>query len=156
MSNENNLDNSENKKIPEKPFQKGWQNFINGIKDGFENFTTSLEGQSKKNKELWEENTEKVNKFFTGVKQDWEKKIQKWNAEMEQRRLETKEQWDAHKKKISQDFKNWQEKTQEKWEDGLKTFRKGFFRAYLWVLLLIIPILVIVIVVFAVMRWLLG
>jgi hypothetical protein len=156
MSKENNLDNSENTKRAEKPFQKNWQNFIKGIKDGFESFTSSLEEQSKKNKELFEENREKVNKFFKGVKQDWDKKIRKWTEEMEQRRLESKEQWDAHTKKISQDFKNWQEKTQEQWEDGLKTFRKGFFRAYLWILLLIIPILVFVIVIFAIMRWLLD
>ena len=53
MSNQNNTEDSEKEKIPEKPFQKGWQNFIDGIKDGFENFKTSLEDQSKKNKELW-------------------------------------------------------------------------------------------------------
>ena len=73
--------------------------------------------------------------------------MQKWTEDMEQRSLETKEQWDAHRQKVSQDFKNWQEKTQEKWNDGLKTFRKGFFRAYLWLLLLIIPIIVILVVV---------
>lgn len=147
MSNENNLDYSENKKLTEKSLQKGWQDFIYGIKSGFEHFKTSLEEQSKKNIELWEENTEKVNKFFDGVKQDWEKKIEKWSKEMDQRRMETKEQWDAHKRKITQDFKNWQEKTQQKWEDGLKVVRKGFFRAYLWILLLIIPIIVILVVV---------
>ncbi|MFX0022502.1 MAG: hypothetical protein ACFE9S_09240 [Candidatus Hermodarchaeota archaeon] len=147
MSNENSFDNSDNKKSPEKPFQKGWQNFIDGMKDGFEKFKTSLEDQTKKNAELWEENTEKVNKFFTGVKQDWDKKIQKWTIDMEQRSIETKEQWDAHKKKISQDFKNWQTKTKEQWEDGLKLVRKGFFRAYLWLLLLIIPVIVILVVV---------
>ncbi len=147
MSKENNLDNSENKKITEKPFQKGWQNFIDGMKDGFENFKTTLEEKTKKNAEIWEENTEKVNKFFNGVKQDWEKKVQKWTEEMDQRSLKTKEQWDAHKKKISQDFKNWQEKTQEKWEDGLKAVRKGFFRTYLWAILLVIPIIVILVIV---------
>lgn len=147
MSHENSSDNSEKEKITEKPFQKGWQNFINGMKDGFENFKASLEEQTKKNAELWDENTEKVNKFFTGVKQDWDKKVKKWTEDMEQRSLETKEQWDAHKQKISQDFKNWQEKTQEKWEDGLKAVRKGFFRVYLWALLLIIPIIVIIVIV---------
>ncbi|MFX1380022.1 MAG: hypothetical protein ACFFA4_13105 [Promethearchaeota archaeon] len=147
MNNKNNLEPSEKEKVSEKPFQKGWQNFMDGMKDGFEKFKNSLEEQTKKNAELWEANTEKVNKFFNGVKQDWDTKVQKWTEEMEQRRLETKEQWDAHKTKISQDIKNWQEKTQEKWEDGLKVFRKGFFRAYLWLLLLIIPIIVILVVV---------
>ncbi|MFX1386095.1 MAG: hypothetical protein ACFE9M_02665 [Promethearchaeota archaeon] len=156
MNHQNNSQDSEKEKVTEEPFQKGWQDFIDGIKNGFENFKTSLEEQSKKNKELWEENKEKVNNFFKGVKQDWDNKVKEWNTEIEQRRLETKEQWDAHKKKISQDFKNWQEKTKENWEYGLKTFRKGFIRAYLWILVLIIPILVIVIVVFAIMKWLLG
>ncbi|MFW9973239.1 MAG: hypothetical protein ACFFDF_23850 [Candidatus Odinarchaeota archaeon] len=147
MSNENNLDSPGNEKRTEEPFQKGWQNFIDSIKDGFDTFKSSLEDQSKKNRELWEENAEKVNKFFNGVKQDWEKKLKKWNEEMDQRRLETKEQWEARKNKISQDFKIWQEKTQKKWEDGLKEVRKGFFRAYLWALLLIIPIIIIIVVV---------
>ena len=38
MSNENSFDNSDNKKLTEKPFQKGWQNFIGGMKDGFDKF----------------------------------------------------------------------------------------------------------------------
>jgi len=147
MNNQNNLEDSEKEKTDEKPFLKGWQNFIDGIKDGFENFKTSLEDQSKKNKEVWEENKEKVNKFFKGVKQDWDNKIKEWNTEMEQRSLKTKEQWEAHKNKISQDFKNWQEKTKQEWKDGVRSFRKGFFRAYLWMLLLIIPIIVILVVV---------
>jgi hypothetical protein len=147
MSNENSFDNSDKKKSTEKPFQKGWQNFIDGMKDGFEKFTTSLEEQTKKNAEVWEENKEKVNKFFSGVKEDWDEKLKKWTDDMEARSLETKEQWEAHRKKISNDFKNWQDKTQEKWNDGLKAFRKGFFRAYLWLFLLIIPIIVILVVV---------
>ena len=156
MSNQNNSEDPEKEKLTEKPFQKGWQNFLNGIKDGFENFQTSLEEQSRKNKELWEENKEKVNKFFSGVKQDWDNKIKEWNQGLKQRRLETKEQWDTYKKKVSQDFKDWQEKTQQDWKDGVKVFRRGFLRTYLWILVLIIPIIVIVIVVLALMRWLLG
>lgn len=147
MNNENTLDNSDNKKLNEKPFQKGWQNFIDGMKDGFEKFKTSLEEETKKNTEIWEQNKEKVNKFFAGVKQDWDKKLQKWTQDMEQRRLETKEQLDAQTKKFSEDFKNWQAKTKEKWEDGLKSVGRGFLRAYLWLLLLIIPIIVILVVV---------
>jgi len=147
MSNENNFKNSEKEKADEKPFLKGWQDFIGGITEGFESFKTSLEKQSTKNKEFLEENKDNVNKFFSGVKEDWDKQIQKWSKDIEQRNIETKEQWDAHKQKIGQDYKNWQEKTQQKWEEGVKAVRKGFFRAYLWALLLIIPVLVIVIIV---------
>ena len=147
MSNQNNLNNSEVNKTTEKPSVKGWQKFIEGIKEGFDTFKTSLENQSMKNKEVWEENKEKVNNFFKGVKQDWDNKIKEWNNEIEQRRLETKEQLDTYKKKVSQDFKNWQEKTRQEWRDGVKTFRRGFFKAYLWVLLLIIPIIIILVVV---------
>ena len=70
---------------------------------------------------------------------------------MEKKRIETKEQWEAHKK-VSQDFKNWQEKALEEWNDGFKAFRKGFFKAYFWFLLLIIPIIIIVVVVLAVVN----
>ena len=147
MSNENNFKDSEEEKKDEKPFVKGWQTFIDGIKGGYEEFKNTLEQQSTKNKETLEENKDKVNKFFKGVKEDWDKQIQKWTADIEQRNLETKEQWETHKQKIGQDFRTWQEKTQQKWEEGVKAVRKGFLHAYLWALLLIIPILIIVIVV---------
>ena len=147
MSNQNNFEDGEKEKENEKPFLKGWQNFINGIKGGYEDFKNTLEQESTKNKEILEENTDKVNKFFSGVKEDWDKQLQKWTADIEKRNLETKEQWDAHKQKIGQDFKTWQEKTQQKWEEGVKAVRKGFFRGYLWALLLIIPVLVIIVVV---------
>ncbi|UCD02479.1 MAG: hypothetical protein JSV23_05570 [Promethearchaeota archaeon] len=156
MSNEENLKETKKEQIQEKPFQKGWKNFVNGIKDGFENFQKSLEEQSKKNKEVWDENKDKINAFFKDVKQNWDNKVKEWNTEMEKKRLETKEQWEAHKDKISQDFKNWQEKTRQDWKEGVKAFRRGFFRAYLWILALIIPIIVIIIVILVVMRWLLG
>lgn len=156
MSNENNLKESDKEEIQEKPFQKGWKSFVDGIRDGFENFQKSLEQQSKKNKEIWEENKEKVNKFFKGVKQDWDNKIKEWNTEMEQRSLKTKEQWEAHKNKISQDFKNWQEKTRQEWQEGVKSFRKGFLKAYVWALILILPIIIIIIVILYVINQLIG
>jgi hypothetical protein len=151
MSNQNNFDDSEKEKTDEKPFLKGWKNFIDGAKDGFSKFTASLEKQAMKNEEFWEENKEKVDGFFNKVKQDWDNKMKQWNADMEQRSLETKEQWEARKSKIQQDIKSWQEKTQEKWDDGVKSFRKGFFRLYLWALLLIVPVIVIVVIVIRVL-----
>ena len=156
MSEENNLGDSKQKETSEKSFQKGWNNLIDGFKGGFEKFQQSLEDQSKKNKELWEVNKDKVNKFFTDIKQDWDNKLKRWNEDMEKKRLESKEQWDAYKNKVSQDFKNFQEKAKQDWNDGFKTFRKGFFKAYFWFLLLTIPILIIVVAVLAVVSRLLG
>ena len=150
MSDENNLGEPEKEETEEKSFQKGWNNFISGIKGGFDKFQKSLENQSKKNKETWEENKGNISTFFKDAKQDWDAKIKEWNADMEKRKIETEEQMEVHKKKISQDFKNWQDKTKQNWEDGVSSFRKGFLKAYLWILLLIIPILIIVVAVFAV------
>ena len=75
---------------------------------------------------------------------------------MEKRRLETKEQWDAHTKKVKEDINKWQDKTRQDWNDGFKSIRRGFFKAYFWALLLILPIVIIIIVILAVVNSLLG
>ncbi len=156
MSEENNLKDSKNEKQDKNLLLKGWKNFINSAKDGFDNFTSSLEKQAKQNEELWEENREKVDGFFDKMKQDWNNKIQQWNQEMEQRNLETKEQWETRKGKIQQDIKSWQQKTEKEWNDGVKAFRKGFFKAYIWAIIVILPIVLIVIIVLYVINKLLG
>ena len=102
MTEENNLEDSEKEKKDQNLLLKGWKNFINGAKDGFAKFTTSLEQQAKKNEEFWAENKEKVDGFFNKIKEDWDNKIKQWNTEMEQRSLETKEKWEARKSKIQQ------------------------------------------------------
>ncbi|MFX1364529.1 MAG: hypothetical protein ACFFCE_19395 [Promethearchaeota archaeon] len=156
MSEENNLKDSENEKQNQNLLLKGWKNFINNAKDGFNNFTSSLEKQAKKNEELWEENREKVDGFFSKIKQDWDNKIKTWNTEMEQRKLETKEQWEARKAKIQQDINSWQEKTEKEWNEGVKSFTRGFFKAYIWAIIIILPIILIVIIVLYVINRLLG
>jgi hypothetical protein len=156
MNGEKDLGDSEQERTNEKPFLKGWNNLINGFKGGFEKFQQSLETRSKKNKEIWEENSDKINKFFKDIKQEWQHKVKQWNIDMEKKRIESKEQWNAYKNKISKDFKNFQEKSKQDWMDGIKTLRKGFFRAYFWFLLLTIPIIIIVVIVLAVMSRLLG
>ncbi|MHA2035081.1 MAG: hypothetical protein ACW972_08050 [Promethearchaeota archaeon] len=147
MTEEDNLKEPENKEYGEKPFQKGWGTFVDGIKSGFDKFQQSLEDQSKKNKEAWGENKDKFNKFFNNVKRDWDSKVKEWNADIEKRKIESKDQWEAHKNKVSQDFKDWQEKTKQDWKNGVATFRKGFFKAYLWFWALTLPILIVVIIV---------
>lgn len=155
MSDENNLKEPDKEEKQEKPFQKGWKSFVDGIKGGFENFQQSLEEQSKKNKDFWEENKEKANKFFKDTKKDWDNKLKKLNTEMEKGRLETKEQWDVHTKKVKQEINNWQEKTRQDWNDGFKIIRRGFFKAYFWALLLILPIVIIILIIAALVNWVL-
>ncbi len=154
MSKENNLKDSE--KQDQNLIVKGWKNFIDGAKDGFDNFKASLEKQTKKGEEVWEENKEKVDGFFNKIKQDWDSKIKQWNTEMEQRSLETKEQLEASKSKIQQDIQNWQENTKQEWNDGVKDFSRGFFKAYFRAILIILPIVIIIIVILAVVTRLLG
>ncbi|GAG82694.1 unnamed protein product, partial [marine sediment metagenome] len=129
---------------------------LDGFKGGFEKFQQSLVEQSKKNKEVWEENKDKVNKYLVDVKQDLEKKVNDWNVDMEKKKIESKEQWDAYKNKVSQDLKTWQEKTKQDWNDGVKTFKQGFFKVYWRFLVLTIPILIIVVIVLAVVNRFLG
>lgn len=149
MSKENNLKDSEKEKQDQNLIVKGWKSFIDGAKDGFDNFKASLEKQTKKGEEVWEENKEKVDGFFNKIKQDWDSKIKQWNTEMEQMNLETKEQWENRKSKIQQDIKNWQDNTKQEWNEGVKSIRKGFFRAYLWALIIILPMVFIIILILA-------
>ena len=100
MSDENSSNDLEQDKKKENPFLKGWGSFVSGIKDGFKDFQNSLEDQTKKNQELWENSKEKSGKFFKKVGQEFNKKIESWKTDMERKQLETKEQWENRKKKI--------------------------------------------------------
>jgi len=75
--------------------------------------------------------------------------MKKWTADIEQKNLETKEQWEARKSKIQEDIKKWQDQTREDWKEGVKQINKGFFKLYWRALLVIIPIIIIIIIVFA-------
>ena len=57
----NKYDIIESPKKNESILLKGWNNFVNGIKEGFNKFQKSIEEQSKKNVELWNEDKEKIN-----------------------------------------------------------------------------------------------
>jgi hypothetical protein len=149
MSNENNLGESEVDKSKKSPLQKSWKEIVDGIKGNFNKFQNSLEKKAQKNQELWKEDREKVTKFLKDLKQNWNEKVETWSANAEKMTLETKEQWNSYKNKIEQDFETWQEQTRKNWDDGLKTFRRGFLKTYLWALLLIIPVLIVIVVVLA-------
>jgi hypothetical protein len=156
MSKQNNLEDSEQEKHTDSALTRGWKDFINGFKNNFNEFQKSLETQSQKNKELWAKNKDKINTFFTDMKQNWDRKIQKLNSDIEKSKIETKEQLNAYKEKVKQDFKKWEEKAREEWQEGIKSFRKGFFKAYFWALLLILPVLIIIIVVLVIVNRYLG
>ena len=103
MSNHNNseeLSKSNNKfdiiespKKNESILLKGWNNFVNGIKDGWNKFQKSIEEQSKKNVELWNEDKEKINKFFQQTKENLDNTIKDWTLEIEKMRTKNKEVW---------------------------------------------------------------
>jgi len=150
MSDQNNSEGSEDKKTKENLLTKGlkgWNNFVSGLKDGFENFQKSLEEQQKKNKEEWDKNKEKTSKFFKKIKDDWNNKMHQIKTDIEKKQLETKEQWDARKQKIKNDMGSWQEKVRQDWKDGVKEWNRMSAKAYLRFLLYIIPIIVILIII---------
>ncbi|HUW90901.1 MAG TPA: hypothetical protein VMV43_10370 [Candidatus Nanopelagicaceae bacterium] len=185
---------SEQNKEKENIIVKGWNEFVSNITKGYNNFQKSIEESSKKNTELWNQNQEKINKFFEGAKENWnttmkewgteiaktqnenvdswdvnlekfnaffennqrswENKIKEWSTDFEKRQTETKEQWEERKQKISEDIKNWQDKSKRDWEKGLKTFRREMMKGSYMFLLFMLPILVVFFVVVALITWL--
>ncbi|MBD3255110.1 MAG: hypothetical protein GF383_08445 [Candidatus Lokiarchaeota archaeon] len=142
MSNQN----SDNEK-KENPFLKGWNDFTSGLKKGFEDFQKTLEEQSKKNLENWEESKQKVGKFFNNVKDDWEGQLNAWQQDMERIQLENKEQWEAKKRKIEQDFERWQDQTRKDWKDGVKSWNRSVIKGAYMFLIVMIPIIIVLVLV---------
>ena len=66
---------SEEEQKKENIFQKGWNDFVGGIKDGFGKFQESLEEAGKKNQENMEKFKEKSGKFFKKMKTDWDNQL---------------------------------------------------------------------------------
>ena len=181
-------ENKQNK-AKENLLLKGWNDFVSHITEGYTKFQKSVEENAKKNKELWNQNQEKINQFFKGARENWDTtlkewgtelektrkkntiawennfekmnkffrknqeswdiKLKEWNADLEKRQIETKEQWEARTLKISEDIKNWQEKSKKDWEKGLKTFRWEMIKGSYMFLVFMIPILVVLFVIVA-------
>jgi len=57
---------SEQNKVKENIAVKGWNEFVSNITEGYNNFQNSIEESTKKNTELWNQNQEKISKFFEG------------------------------------------------------------------------------------------
>lgn len=143
---QNNEKDTDNKPV-ENPFVKGWNDFVSTMKNNYENFQASLEQQTKENIEKWNENKQKVDKFFQDVKEDWDSKLREWNDKFNKVQIESKEQWEAKKKKIENDFKEWQKKTEEDWENGVKTWNKFWIKSSWNFLLFMLPFLIILVVI---------
>jgi len=103
----NKIDNSNNEKKTENPITQGFNNLISKMQKNFKDFHQTLEEQSKKGIEKWDEKQEKVKRFFQTVKKNWDNKLNEWNDEIKRKGIETKEQLEAGKQKIAQDFEKW-------------------------------------------------
>ena len=98
---ENTVDLKEIDKKSENILLKGWNSFVNGIRDGFNKFQNVFEEQSKKNQELWNANKDKINNFFTNTKKDLEKSMNDWTLEIKKIQTKNKEIWDKNKEQIT-------------------------------------------------------
>ena len=151
--NENNNSKAPNQELntdlekgkqKENILQKGWNDVVLSISEGFKKFQTSVEEQSKKNLELWNENREKINSFFNNTKEIWEDNVNDWNKELQKMQNENQEQWNQNKDKIDMFFKdmkhNWDNKlmqwtkevqqkqieTKEQWEARKQKISEDF------------------------------
>ena len=47
------------------------------------------------------------------MKTDWDKQINTWKTDIEEKQLQSKEQWEAKKAKMKADYDNWQNKVRD-------------------------------------------
>ncbi len=83
--------------MSEKNSDERKKGFLSGLKDGFESFQDSLETMGKKNKETWDQNKDKANKFFKDIKKKWDDQFKKMSDDIESAQQENKSKWDASK-----------------------------------------------------------
>jgi len=131
----------------EQPKKTGLDSFFSSIKHGFENFQGSLEKMAQKNKEQWDQNTDKVSNFFKDMQNNWENQVKKWGQDLEKAKQESDEQWQSQTKKVEQDFLNWQNQIRTDWKDGVREWNRMSTKAYIRFILYLIPILIIIIIV---------
>jgi len=142
MSNENN---SEKKK--ENPFLKGWNDFISGIKDGFDNFQKTLEGQTKTSVEDWEKSRNNVEIFFKGMGDNWNNQIKKWNDDIQRAQIESQEQWESQTAGIKSEISKWQDQTRKDWKDGVKSWNRGMIKGAYTFLIVMVPVIIVLVLV---------
>ena len=109
----NNLEKSNLEKPKENIFQKGWNDFVSTVTKGFNNFQKVFIEQSKTHDELWDENKEKISKFFSDAKSNWDNMVGEWNSELKNWQVENKELWDKNKENVNTFLK----KSKDDWDN---------------------------------------
>ena len=115
-------ENSEQNKIKENIVVKGWNEFVSNITEGYNNFQKSIEESTKKNTELWNQNQEKINKFFVGAKENWDVTMKEWGTEIAKAHKENVDSWEVNLEKAKGFFEN----NQRSWENKLKEWSADF------------------------------
>ena len=113
---------SEQKKVKENIVVKGWNDFVSNITEGYNKFQKSIEESTKKNTALWNQNQEKINKFFENAKENWDATMKEWGTEIAKRHEENVESWDISREKVNEFFK----KNQQSWEAKLNEWNTDF------------------------------
>ncbi|MFW9897671.1 MAG: hypothetical protein ACFFDO_00220 [Candidatus Thorarchaeota archaeon] len=149
MSNENNSE-----KEKENIITKGWNDFVSGLKDGFEKFKTNLENQSLKNVENWEKAKGKVGNFFKKMNNNWDKQVKEWDEGIKEIQEQNKEQWEARKERIREDFERWQNNMRQDWNEGVKSWNRGMIKGAWIFLIVMIPIIIILFAIVYIFRML--
>jgi nitrate/nitrite-specific signal transduction histidine kinase len=151
MSNENDPEREK-----ENPFLKGLNDFVSGIKGGFENFQKSLQDQSKKSVENWgEKGQDNVNNFFNKIGENWNNQIKKWTGDMQKMQIESQEQWEAQTGKVQQEIEKWQDQTRKDLKDGVKSWNRSVVKgAYMFLIVMVPVIIVLVLVIWVITQFL--
>ncbi len=142
MSNENNSE-----KEKENIFVKGWNDIASSLKDGFDNFQKTLQGQSKKSVEDLDKSKDKVNNFFSKMGENWNKQVAKWSKDVEDIQDQNREQWETRKQKIRDDVEKWQNQTRKDLKDGVKSWNRGMIKGAFTLLIITIPIIIVLVLV---------
>ena len=106
---------------------KSWNDFVSNITEGYNKFQKSVEETTKKNKNLWNQNQEKINQFFKGAKEDWEATLKEWGAELEKAHKENKIEWENNLEKMNEFFK----KNQDSWNNKLKKWQEDLEKRHI-------------------------
>ena len=99
-------ENSEQNKVKENIVVKGWNEFVSNITEGYNKFQISIEESTKKNTDLWNQNQEKINKFFEGAKENWNTTMKEWGAEIAKTHKDNVDSLDRNLEKANEFFKN--------------------------------------------------
>ena len=113
---------SEQRKVKENIVVKGWNEFVSNITEGYNNFQKSIEESTKKNTELWNQNQEKISKFFEGAKENWDATMKEWGSEIAKTHKENVDSWDVNLNKAKEFFEN----NQRSWDNKLKEWSADF------------------------------